>query len=178
MRIRNSICPWLLRGCFFFIMISFLLSYSRISFWRGQVKVIIFTYLLDGKFHADGGVNWAHTKSISTALSKMSRNDLLGNVSPFSRLTKTQLWRPLHYEKTFIPHEISPCINIVPAFWPPIVWNAFLGWCKSVMAFKIILRKALWWFTFKKPFLTPEREVFEVSPLINPLKIFMIFGLK
>ena len=55
---------------FFFIKIFFLLSYSRICFCRKQVKVITFTELSDGKIHADGRINWAHTKAISTALSR------------------------------------------------------------------------------------------------------------
>ena len=59
---------------FFFIIISSLLSYSGISICRERVKIIIFTELSDGKFHADGGVNWAHTKvSFHSVIKKIHR---------------------------------------------------------------------------------------------------------
>ena len=102
---------------FFFIMISFLLSYSHISFCREQVKIIIFTELSDKEFHADGSVSWAHTKmGFHCIIKKKSQNDLLGNLDPCSRLPKTHLWRSLHYEKTFIPPEISVFINSFSSF--------------------------------------------------------------
>ena len=101
---------------FFFIMISFLLSYSHISFCREQVKIIIFE-LSDEKFHADGSVSWAHTKmGFHCVIKKKSQNDLLGSVDPCSRLPKIHLWRLLHYKKTFIPPEISPFINSFSSF--------------------------------------------------------------
>ena len=102
---------------FFFIMISFLLPCSRISFCRKQIKIILFTELSDGKFHADGSVSWARTKmGFHCIIKKKSQNDLLGNVDPCSRLPKTHLWRSLHYEKTFIPPEISLFINSFSSF--------------------------------------------------------------
>ena len=46
-----------------FFSLEFLLSYSSICFCRKQVKVITFTELSDRWFHADGDINWAHTKA-------------------------------------------------------------------------------------------------------------------
>ena len=57
---------------FFFVMISFLLSHSRMSFGREQVKIIIFTELSDEKFHVDGSVSWAHTNGFPLRHQKKS----------------------------------------------------------------------------------------------------------
>ena len=104
---------------------------------------------------------------ISTTLSKKSWNDLLENMNHCRRLTKNQLSRLFSQEITFIPLDIRPFVSFFSTSWLPLPWmiKCFLRLILTSYGFKIVLRKVLEWFRFRKHFLNPKREVYEISSL-------------
>ena len=92
---------------------NFPLSISIKCFWR------ILSHLLKKSLMENFiFVQWVIQKFISTALSKDSRSGLLGKVESRGSSTKTQHWRSLHYERTFIRYYFSIFISPFSTFWP------------------------------------------------------------